>query len=71
MSLLLDMVVGKVRNASPQEFLEFAEALGHTLTAEQFRIVEHILAEERERRAQRLDSGVVLADPASKRSWGI
>ena len=50
MSLILDMVVGKIRGASLQELTEFAEALSHQLSEAQLAVIEHVLSQEKERR---------------------
>jgi len=79
MSLLLDMVVGRVQKASPQEFREFAEALGKVLSYDQLYIVEMILAREQARAHMHMHTPPKGGDvcsaeeisPGANRPWGF
>jgi len=62
MSLILDMVVGKVKAASLQELTEFAEGLSRQLSEAQLALIEHVLAQEKERRVQ---------DQGASQRWGF
>ena len=72
MSLILDMVVGKVKNAPPAEFREFAEALAGSLSSVQVAIVKEVLRREEERR-ERISHlpTPITQDPFNIKRWGI
>ena len=64
MSLILDMVVQKVRAASLQELTEFAKALSRQLSESQLTVIERLVAQEKERR-------VISLGPHKHTRWGI